>query len=51
MSKNAQKAPLIHVVKRDELPLAKTVVLRIVAFILALIAGGLFMLAKGCNPL
>lgn len=51
MSKSTVKAPLIHIVKRKELPLAKTVVLRIVAFILALFAGGLFMLAIGCNPL
>ncbi len=45
-----EKQPLIHVVKRDELPPKKTIPLRILAFLLALVAGGLFMMAIGCNP-
>ncbi len=45
------KKPFIHVVKRKELPRSKTIILRIVAFVLALMAGGLFMLFIGCNPM
>ncbi|MBE6014231.1 MAG: ABC transporter permease [Lachnospiraceae bacterium] len=54
MSSNTRtvaRQPLLHVVKREELPKYKTIILRLVAFVLALIAGGLFMFSIGCNPL
>ncbi|MBR5338390.1 MAG: ABC transporter permease [Lachnospiraceae bacterium] len=51
MSSKTVREPLLHIVKRDEIPAKKAMVLRIVAFLLALIAGGLFMLSIGCNPI
>ena len=50
-TKSVQKDPFIRIVKRDELPRRKTIVLRVLALVLALIAGGLFMLATGSNPI
>ena len=43
--------PLIRVVKKAELAGKEVLVLRLEAIILAIIAGGLFILAIGYNPL
>ena len=51
MSSKTVREPLLHVVKRDEIPAKKAMFLRIIAFLLALVAGGLFMLCIGCNPI
>lgn len=48
---NVNKEALLHVVKREELPKNKVILLTIAAILLALVAGGVFMAAIGCNPI
>ena len=48
---NVNKEALLHVVKREELPRNKVILLTIAAIFLALVAGGVFMAAIGCNPI
>lgn len=43
--------PLFRVVKKTETTVGKTVILTVLAFVLAIIAGGLFILAVGQNPI
>ncbi len=43
--------PLFRIVKKAELPNNKVIMLRLIAFFLALVAGGLFILIIGYNPL
>jgi general nucleoside transport system permease protein len=45
-----KKEPLLRVVKKSELSTGKTIALTVLALILAIIAGGLFILAIGQNP-
>lgn len=42
--------PLVRIAKKPELPPVKIAVLRVVSFILAIAAGGLFIFAIGHNP-
>jgi simple sugar transport system permease protein len=49
MVKN-KKEPLFHVVKKSESSFSKNLLLTLLALLLALIAGGIFMLAIGQNP-
>ena len=44
------KEPLIRIVKKAELGKRETLILRLEAILLALIAGGLFILSLGHNP-
>lgn len=50
-SKNKSNEPLIRTVKRAELPKKKIFLLRLAAFVLALLAGGIFILLIGFNPI
>lgn len=50
-NKKQKKEPLIRVVKKTEISFAKTVGLSLLAFTLALVAGGIFILAIGKNPI
>ncbi len=43
--------PLVRVVKKTEISFTKTVLLSLLAMVLALVAGGIFLLAIGHNPL
>lgn len=45
------REPLLRVAKKVEISMGKTVLLTIVAFFVALLAGGLFILAIGHNPI
>ncbi len=45
-----KKEPLFHVVKKAEVSYAKTVLLSLLAVVIAIIAGGIFILAIGQNP-
>lgn len=47
---NVQNEPLLRVIKRSELPNKKVLLLRLLAVLLSLIAGGLFILCVGQNP-
>lgn len=47
---NVQSEPFVRVVKRAELPAAKTTLLRLLAVLLSLIAGGVFIACVGQNP-
>ena len=49
--KAVKKESLVHVVKRAELSNNKRMILRLVSLVLALVAGGLFLLFLGFNPL
>lgn len=49
-SKKRKKEPLIRVVKKKEISFTKTVGLSLLALVLALIAGGIFILVIGKNP-
>ena len=49
--KAVKKESLVHVVKRAELSNNKRMILRLVSLVLALVAGGLFLLCLGFNPL
>lgn len=52
MSKNNQtKEPVLRTVKRAELSPKQTAMLRLAALVLALVAGGIFILCLGYNPL
>lgn len=44
------KEPLIHVVKKAELNYTKTFLLSMLAFVIAIVAGGLFIILIGHNP-
>jgi simple sugar transport system permease protein len=46
-----KKEPLFHVVKKAELSYGKTLLLSLIAILIAIIAGGIFILAIGQNPL
>ena len=46
-----KKEPLFHVVKKTEISYAKTMLLSLLALVIAIIAGGIFILAIGQNPL
>lgn len=46
-----QHESLIRIIKKNELTRSKSVVLRIGAFLLSLVAGGIFLAALGANPL
>lgn len=46
-----KREPLIRMVKRDDISTARAWVFRAIAFVLALITGGLLILALGQNPL
>lgn len=48
--KARSREPLIRIVKKPEITTGKAVLLRVFSFILALVAGGLFILAIGHNP-
>lgn len=45
-----KKEPLLRVVKKTELSYAKTILMSLLAFVIAVIAGGVFILAIGKNP-
>lgn len=45
-----KQEPFLRIVKKAEISLGKTVVLSLTAFIAAMIAGGIFILAIGQNP-
>ena len=45
-----KKAPLLRVAKRSELTGKQTFILRICSVLLAIIAGGIFILCLGKNP-
>ncbi len=47
---NRRKEPLLRIVKKAEIPVAGTVLLSLAALILAILAGGIFILAIGHNP-
>ena len=49
-TKQASRQPLLHIVKRAELPRRTSALLRLGAFLLSLFIGGLFILALGYNP-
>ncbi len=49
--KIVKKEALVHIAKRAELSNNKRMVLRLVSLVLALVAGGLFLLCLGFNPL
>ena len=49
-AENLQKEPLLRVVKRAELPTGKIILLRLLAVLLSLIAGGIFIACVGQNP-
>ncbi len=46
----SKKEPLLRVVKKSELSTGKTIGLTLMALLLAIVAGGLFILAIGQNP-
>jgi simple sugar transport system permease protein len=46
----SKKEPLLHVVKKSELSAGKTIGLTLMALLLAIVAGGLFIWAIGQNP-
>ncbi|HOU10703.1 MAG TPA: ABC transporter permease [Clostridiales bacterium] len=50
-TKNAAREQAVRIVKRKELNTWKAVLLRAAAFVLALAAGGIFILMMGSNPL
>ena len=43
--------PFVHVVQRAGITASKQIVIRLAAIVLALVTGGLFLLALGQNPL
>ena len=47
---NRRKEPLLRIAKKAEIPVAGTVLLSLAALILAILAGGVFILAIGHNP-
>ncbi len=47
----ARKEPLFHVVKKTEVSFSKNMLLTLLALLLALVAGGIFILAIGHNPI
>lgn len=47
---NQTHEPLVRIVKKKELPAQKAVLLRIAAFFLAILAGGIFIAVIGYNP-
>lgn len=49
-AKTKVKEPFIRIAKHDELNRKQTYLLRLCSVLLAVVAGGLFMLAIGCNP-
>lgn len=51
MTNNQHSEPLIRIIKKDELSTAKSIGLRVTAFFIALVAGGLFILVLGQNPI
>ncbi|MDF2540352.1 MAG: branched-chain amino acid transporter permease [Herbinix sp.] len=48
--KAAKQEPLIRIIKKAELSVSKMMVLSVLAFAAAIIAGGIFILALGHNP-
>ena len=50
-AENPQKEPLLRIAKRAELPAGKIVILRLLAVVLSLVAGGIFIACMGQNPL
>ena len=50
MSNIAKREPLFRITKRGELPEKKIILIRIVAVLLSLVAGGLFIACIGYNP-
>lgn len=46
-----KKEPLLHIIKRAELPPKQARILKLVSVLAALVAGGLFMIALGFNPI
>ena len=50
MEQYQTKEPLLHIVKRAELGRRQVIMLRIVAVLLSILVGGLFILAIGQNP-
>lgn len=51
IGQETHKEPFIHVIKRAELPTKQVVLLYLVAFASAIVAGGIFLFALGCNPI
>ena len=51
MTASAKKQPLIRIVKRSEKSPRQILVLRLSAVLLSLVAGGIFVVALGHNPL
>jgi simple sugar transport system permease protein len=47
----AKKEPLFHVVKKAELTYTKTILLSLLALAIAIVAGGIFILVIGHNPI
>jgi hypothetical protein len=47
----ASRPPLVRVVKRADMPVGKAALLSAAALVLAIVAGGLFILALGYNPI
>ena len=48
---NKQKDPLIHIVKRDQITMGKTIGIKVMALLLAFIASSILLAAsEGCNP-
>lgn len=46
-----KKEPYLRIAKRNPLPVQKTVILYLAAILAAILAGGIFLLAVGCNPI
>ena len=53
MNKNAEthNEPLLRIVKREEVSKKKSIILRAFALLFAIVAGGIFILAIGYNPI
>ena len=48
---NKQKDPLIHIVKRDQITIGKTIGIKVMALLLAFIVSSILLAAnEGCNP-
>ena len=48
---NKQKDPLIHIVKRDQITMGKTIGIKVMALLLAFIVSSILLAAsEGCNP-
>jgi simple sugar transport system permease protein len=45
------KEPFMHVVKKAELTYTKTILLSLLGLVFAIVAGGIFILAIGHNPI